>query len=285
MDEGKKLVIITGCDSGMGLGLARRMAGMGFHVLASYVEGTPPAISTGVTLHRMDLRKTGSIESFAAKAIGMLQGGRSLHALVNNAGIAMGGPVENLSPAVFRDVMQVNFFGLVELTRLMIPCLKRDRAMVVIHGSMAGRIALPFLAPYAASKFAIEGFTDSLRRELAPFGVRTVLLETAGVATPIWSKARNMDIGSFNSVYRKSLDLFLERFVDAGNQGLDQEVAARRICGIIMKRNPRPRYIIGKSVILSRLEMMIPATLMDMVLARLFSMDYGRGDQDAGHKN
>lgn len=273
-DNKRSLVVITGCDSGMGKDLARVCVSNGHPVCISYIDGDPFPGQDGVFSYRMDLRDETQITSFADKCSRLLSDGYRLHALVNNAGIALGGPVENLPLSVFREVMDVNFFGIVSLSQKMMSFIIRDRSLLVIHGSMAGRIALPFLAPYAASKFALEALADSLRRELSPLGVKTVLLETAGVATPIWKKARDMDMSLFDPKYNASLNLFLEKFVDAGNYGLDPVIAARRIYGIMMRKNPAARYIIAKSVPVSRIELFLPVRLLDRVLAKLFGMNY-----------
>lgn len=274
-DNSRKMVVITGCDSGMGKNLAELCLAKGHPVCISYCEVDPLPGESGLFSYKMDLRDETQIIAFADECTRVASMGYKLHALINNAGIALGGPVENVPMRIFRDVMEVNFFGLVNLTQRMIPLLIRDRGTLLIHGSMAGRIALPFLSPYASSKFALEGLADSLRRELSPLGIKTVLLETAGVATPIWKKARNMDINIFDPKYLPSLNLFLEKFVDTGNLGLDSMVAAQRIYHIIMKKNPRARYIIAKSVLLSRMEMIIPSRILDRILAKLFGMNYG----------
>ncbi len=260
----------------MGKDLAWECVSNGHPVCISYLDADPLPGHDGVFSYRMDLRDETQITSFADKCSRLLSGGYVLHALVNNAGIALGGPVENLPLSIFHEVMDVNFFGIVSLSQKMMGFLVRDRSRLVIHGSMAGRIALPFLAPYAASKFALEALADCLRRELSPFGIKTVLLETAGVATPIWKKAHNMDMSLFDPKYHASLNLFLEKFVDAGNYGLDSVIAARRIYRIMMKKNPAARYIIAKSVPVSRIELFLPAHLLDRVFAKLFGMDYGK---------
>jgi len=171
--------------------------------------------------------------------------------------------------------MEVNYFGLVSLTGKLLPQLIRYRGRILINGSMAGRIALPFLGPYAASKFALEGYADSLRREMRPFGVQVTLLETAGVATPIWNKAKKMKPADYPAVYRKSLRLFMRNFIEDGNRGMDQRAAAQRIFDILVSKRIKPRYIIAKSVIVSRLESRIPDRLFDRICVRLFGMDYG----------
>lgn len=273
-DNRNSLVIVTGCDSGMGMELAQLLVNRGFAVLASYLEENIFHCTENLFTHRLDLRDEESIMSFTAYAGGIIDRGFNLYALVNNAGIAKGGPVESIPLAMLREVMEVNFFGLAAVTREMIPYLIQSRGRIIIHGSMAGKIALPFLSPYTASKAALEGYTGSLRRELNPLGIKTVLLNTAGVATPIWNKAREQDMSMMHSRYRESLKQFREKFIDAGNSGLDQHIAAEKILRIIMKKNPAPRYIIARSRLVSKLELMIPEKLFDLIVKKLFSMNY-----------
>jgi len=270
----KNLVIITGCDSGIGEALAGLLIEKNCTVLISYLEKNPFPPADNLYSCRLDLLEQGSITSFTEYAVKLLAGGMKLFALVNNAGIAKGGPVENISLEIFREVMEVNFFGLAALTQKMIPSLIVSRGKLIINGSMAGRIALPFLAPYAASKFALEGFTDSLRRELNPLGINTILLNTAGIATPIWKKSKNQNIELTNTKYRKSMKEFREKFIETGESGLDPRKAAEDIFRIMMKENPAPRYIISKNRLISRLELMIPDRLFDYIVRKLFSMDY-----------
>ena len=269
------LIIITGCDSGIGKALTGLLLEKNFSVLISYLEKNPFPPADNLYACHLDLREEKSIVSFADYARNLIACGMSLFSLVNNAGIAKGGPVENVPLSLFREVMEVNFFGLVALTKEMIPSLILSKGKLVIHGSMAGRIALPFLSPYTSSKFALEGFTDSLRRELNPCGVKTVLLNTAGVATPIWNKAKVQDISNIDRKYLGSLKEFREKFIETGNSGLDSLIAAKKIYRIIIKKNPAPRYVIAKSRIVSKLEMMIPARIFDFIVRKLFSMDYG----------
>ncbi len=270
-----KLAAITGCDSGIGRALAGIFAGAGYTVILSYLEQNPFHQKSNMIAHRLDLRNDASINSFATLVNRYCSEGHSLEYFINNAGVALGGPFENLPLGIYRTVMEVNFFGLVALTQKIIPCLIRNRGRLVIHGSLAGRIALPFLSPYTASKFALEGWCDSVRRELNPFGVRTILLETAGVATPIWNKALNQDSSFADQKYSESLRVFREKFIAGGARGMDTEKAATRIYRFITKKGPRDRYIIAGNRILSWIETLVPGRLLDSLVVKMFSMHYG----------
>jgi NAD(P)-dependent dehydrogenase (short-subunit alcohol dehydrogenase family) len=117
-------------------------------------------------------------------------GDTPLAGLVNNAGIAVAGPLEFIPVDEFRHQLDVNVVGQVAVTQAFLPALRRARGRIVNMGSIGGRVALPLLAPYAASKFALEAITDSLRRELRPWGIQVSIIEPAAIATPIWDKSR-----------------------------------------------------------------------------------------------
>jgi len=129
----------------------------------------------------LDVTDAGQIREAAA-------GIEELHGLVNNAGIAIAAPLEFLPPDELRRQLEVNVIGQLAVTQAFLPALRRARGRIVNIGSIAGRSALPFLGAYAASKFALEAITDSLRVELAPFGIEVSVVEPGTIATPIWSK-------------------------------------------------------------------------------------------------
>ena len=188
----------------------------------------------------------------------------------------MGGPVEDLPVKIFRQVFEVNFFGLISLTQKAIPQLIKDRGRIIIIGSMAGKIAMPFLSPYSASKFALEGFSDSLRRELLPFGVKAVLLEPGGIATPIWSKAKTQDISFIGEKYLHSMKKFEEKFIDPNLKAMSPNKAALKIFRIIGKKHLKSRYLIAENKVSAYLPLLIPVKLFDSLVLKLFDMNYGK---------
>ena len=270
-----KLAVITGCDSGLGKSLGEVMLNEGFAIVVSHLDQNPFPESSKTFPCHLDLRNEDEIESFARFVRKYLQKGYQLEYLINNSGIALGGPIENLPLKVIREVFEVNFFGLISLTQKLIPDIIEAKGRIIIIGSMAGRIALPFLSPYVSTKFALEGFSDSLRRELNPFGVKTILFEPAGIATPIWNKAKKQDISFADNKYKESLKIFENKFIDQGNYGMSPRIAAGQIFKIIQKENPKARYVISKSKLSSCLQLFLPDKLLDSIVAKLFSMDYG----------
>ena len=145
---------------------------------------------------------------------------------------------------------------------------------MIIVGSAAGRVALPYFLPYCSSKFAGVALADSLRRELAPLGVRVILAEPRAVASPIWTKTfADMEQKVFPSAgkrYEKEIRRGAEYFVKGGQSGLSPEKAAAMIADILEKTKPGPRYIISKNRALVRLQALVPAKHADRIIARLF---------------
>jgi short-subunit dehydrogenase len=272
MGNSESLIVITGTDSGIGKSLAGVFLENGYSVLATYLE--KPGVKKAVNI-QVDLNKSGDIAKLEKKVSELTAAGKRLSCLVNNAGIALGGPIEDTPLDIFRKVFEVNYFGLVSLTQRLLPHIIESKGMIIIHGSAAGRVAVPLLSPYVSTKYALEGFTDCLRRELLPHGVKTVLLETGGVETPIWEKALKQDISFVSPKYRKSMDSFKKRFIQV-KKGLTAEQAARKIFNILKEKNPRPRRIIAKSNLRERLIRSLPDRLLDGAFKKMFGMDYGQ---------
>lgn len=273
--KSRGLIVITGCDSGVGKSLVTVLLQMGYTVVQSYLDQNPFEYTPNVYSQKMDLRKPDEVNDFCRYVKDLCQGAKKLEAVIANAGVALGGSIENLPMSIYRECFEINFFGAVEIIQALIPELIRDQGKIMIHGSMAGRIALPFLSPYASSKFALEGFCDSLRREMNPFGIKTILLESAAIATPIWNKAKNQDISFVDEKYLKSLYLFRNKFIEGGNSGMDMEVAALKIGEILNVKNPKPRYIISKNKASSKVLLLLPSILLDIAVAKMYEMDYG----------
>jgi NAD(P)-dependent dehydrogenase (short-subunit alcohol dehydrogenase family) len=270
-----KVAVITGCDSGIGKSLVPLFINAGFMVIISFLERNPFEGTRNIIAGKLDLRDERQIITFAALIDRYCREGSSLDYFINNAGVALGGPFENIPLDVYRAVFEINFFGQVSLTRKIIPYLIKSRGRLVVNGSMAGRIALPFLSPYTASKFALEGWCDSIRRELNPFGVRTILLEPGGIATPIWNKALEQDSSFADEKYRASLQKFREKFIMTGNDGMNTDNAAEQIYSFITRKKPGARYIIARNRFVSFMETLIPDSLLDALVKKMFSMYYG----------
>ncbi|CAF5161007.1 unnamed protein product, partial [Rotaria sp. Silwood1] len=183
-----KYVLISGCDSGFGHGLAIELDKQGFNVLAGVylpdnVTVLREKLSSKATVFRLDITKQEDIDS-AFELVNKKT--KVLHALVNNAGIAILGNIDWASMEDMRKVMDVNYFGHVAMTKKFLPLLiaKRDSRVVNIC-SVAGYLASASMSAYCASKYALESFSDCLRREMVPWGLRVSIIEPAFMRTPI----------------------------------------------------------------------------------------------------
>jgi len=186
--------VVTGASTGFGAAIARHLAERGFRVFGTVrrAEDEVALARDGVTPVRMDVTDTASIMR-ARGEVERALGTAPLMALVNNAGIPAAGPLELFPLDELRQILEVNLIGAVAVTQAFLALLKASRGRIVNISSVAGRGALPFLGPYAASKFGLEAISDSLRRELLPFGVRVIVIEPGSFKTAIWSKVEAMD--------------------------------------------------------------------------------------------
>jgi NAD(P)-dependent dehydrogenase (short-subunit alcohol dehydrogenase family) len=175
-----RTAVVTGASSGIGQACAVRLARAGWRVLAGVRrEGDAP---DGTEELLLDVTDPEQIRGAAERV-------DELHGLVNNAGIALGSPLELVPVDQLRHQLEVNLVGQVAVTQALLPALRRAKGRIVFMGSIAGRSALPFLAPYAASKHALEAVADSLRLELKPFGIPVSIVEPGSIRTAIWSRS------------------------------------------------------------------------------------------------
>ena len=199
-----------------------------------------------------DVTDEAAVSTTAADVRTKLAGER-LAGLVNNAGVAVAGPLLELSVAEFRHQIDVNLVGVVITTKAFAPLigtdpqLKGDPGRIINIGSVSGRNAVPFLAPYAASKFALEGLSESLRRELLPFGIDVIVIGPGAVATPIWSKAEQIDITPhINTPYATGLERLRNHMLSLGKQGLPPEQIGEAVLHALTAAKHKVRYAVSR---------------------------------------
>jgi NAD(P)-dependent dehydrogenase (short-subunit alcohol dehydrogenase family) len=212
------------------------------------VRAESPDRITPVTL---DVTDAATIESSAA-TVREAAGERGLAGLVNNAGITVQGPLEFLPLDDLRRQFEVNVVGQVALTQAVMPEIRAATGRIVNMGSVGGRVAHPFLGPYNSSKFAIEAITDSLRKELRPWGIHAVVVEPGSMATEIWDKgARGADdllekLGPRGrELYGDALEKVRETAVKMGKRGGSPDKVAKVVETALTARRPRTRYLVG----------------------------------------
>jgi len=188
-------ILVTGASTGIGLACVELLAQQGHTVFAGVRKQTDAdslsaRLSKNVVPVIVDVTSADQMVA-AAAIIEEHVRGTGPHGLVNNAGIAVGGPLEHLPLDRLRDQLEVNVVGQVAMTQAMLPLVRRANGRIIFVGSVNGRIGTPMMGAYVASKFALEGLTESLRLELAPWGIKVVLIEPGSVKTEIWDKGRS----------------------------------------------------------------------------------------------
>jgi NAD(P)-dependent dehydrogenase (short-subunit alcohol dehydrogenase family) len=249
-------VVVTGASSGIGRACALRLDALGFRVFA----GTRGA-EAGDALRReasdrlipisLDVTDAESIRAAAAE-IGHIVGAAGLAGLVNNAAIAVAGPLELVPPAWIREQLEVNVIGPMAVAQALIPLLRPGPGpgRIVNVGSAAGRVSPPLLGPYSASKFALSALNDSLRVELRPWGIDVVLIEPGIVMTPIWEKMlrraedlRRRLAPRSEDLYGPAMDRFRQVVENVRGAGPDDVAAA--VARALTARKPKARYRVG----------------------------------------
>jgi NAD(P)-dependent dehydrogenase (short-subunit alcohol dehydrogenase family) len=257
----------------MGAATARELARRGFHVLAGVRRESDAVRLAGATNLEpviLDITRDDHVAALAERVAG-----ERLTALVNNAGIAVNAPVETLPIAEWRQQFEVNLFGQVAVTQALLPALLANRGRVVNISSIGGRVAMPTYGAYAGSKFALEAMSDALRREVAPQGVRVIVVEPGGVQTEMARRgtdaAHRLAAGMTDEQsarYGRLMRAIVSHSAAFTRDGLPAEKAALVIARAVTDRRPRTRYTIGRdAAVLTRLSRVLPDRLLDRMLA------------------
>jgi NAD(P)-dependent dehydrogenase (short-subunit alcohol dehydrogenase family) len=262
-----RTALVTGASSGIGQACAVRLASAGWRVLAGVRRAGDAPEGTEEVL--LDVTVPEQIRA-AAGLVDQLEG------LVNNAGIAIAAPVEFVPPEELRHQLEVNVVGQVAVTQAFLPALRRTRGRIVFMGSIAGRSALPFLSPYAASKHALEALADSLRLELRPFGIHVSIVEPGTIKTAIWARsAKRADEliagsdGELGELYGERIAAFREIALKRGAAGAPAEKVAKVVLEALTAERPHTRYLIGRDARLRAGFERLPDRLRDRIYERV----------------
>jgi NAD(P)-dependent dehydrogenase (short-subunit alcohol dehydrogenase family) len=247
-------VLITGASTGIGQATVLRLAASGWTVLAGVRkpdDGDALLAAGGerIVPILLDVTEAAQIAQAAGRVGEIAPGG--LDALVNNAGIGYGGPLELTPIGDLRNQFEVNVLGPVALTQAMLPALRRARGRIVFVSSIGGRVPMAFTAPYAASKHAIEAIGDALRVELRSSNVQVALVEPGSVATPIWDKSRAQGEGldvpaELTDQYGHVKAAMSKVLLDTERRGVPPEQVAQTIEQALTARRMKARYLIGR---------------------------------------
>lgn len=255
-----KTALVTGASSGIGAACAVLLAQRGWRVLAGVRRAGDAPDGTEEVL--LDVTDEEQIRAVA----GLVE---ELHGLVNNAGIAVASPLEFLPAEDFRRQLDVNVVGQVAVTQAFLPALRRAKGRVVFIGSIAGRSALPFLGPYAASKHALEAVADSLRVELRPFGVAVSIVEPGSIKTPIWTRDRPDPPPEGMKLYGERITAFRQIALKRGAAGAPPESVAKVVEDALTADRPHTRYLVGRDAKLRAGFERLPDRLRDRIYERV----------------
>jgi NAD(P)-dependent dehydrogenase (short-subunit alcohol dehydrogenase family) len=278
----QELAVVTGASTGIGAATARELARRGFHVLAGVrSDRDADAIRRpGIEPVIIDITNPDHIRALAIRVNDDPQG-RAVRALVNNAAIQANVPIEVFAIDEWRRMFEVNLFGHVAVTQALLPALLDSSGRVVNVSSVGGKVAMATYGPYAATKFALEAVSDSLRRELAPFGVEVVVVEPGAVRTEMLGRA----IAAANELvpamtpdhgrrYGALMQAVNTQAATSTNSGLPADAAAVVIANAITARKPRTRYTVGREAALIRVVRFLPDRALDRILAAALRPHY-----------
>ncbi|CAG7641969.1 hypothetical protein PAESOLCIP111_04289 [Paenibacillus solanacearum] len=256
LEHETKIALVTGASSGFGLLTSVALAQQGYRVIAAMrnpdnrgpllEQAGQAGVADRLEVARMDVTDHGTVHAVVADAI--RKHGR-IDALINNAGYAAGGFVEDVPMEAWRAQMETNVFGLIAVTRAVLPHMRKQGFGTIVNvSSVSGLMAFPGYAPYSASKFAVEGFSEALRLEMKPFGIRVVLIEPGAYRTDIWRKGFDAIHVSEASPYRGLLDKVLAYSRKTSETAPDPSEIARRIVKIVRSPKSRFRTMSGQGV-------------------------------------
>ena len=271
--------VVTGSSSGIGEACTVKLARAGHRVLAGIRRESDGerlvAQAESIIPVPLDITDQSQIDDLVV-CLGDL-GETSIAGLVNNAGVARGGPLEFLPIDDWRDQFEVNLFGQIAVTKALLPLLRHRRGRVVFIGSISGRVSTPLLGPYGASKHAIEAVAESFREEVRPWGIAVSVVEPGAVRTPIWSKGRHDADEIEARLPDEAHALYGDAFADLRRAIDGQErtaIPADRVAAVVERaltgKRPRYRYLVGPDAqgagVLDRL---LPDRAMAYVTRRL----------------
>lgn len=267
-----RTVVVTGASTGIGRACAQRLTAGGWRVVGTVRRDADAEAlrALGVEPLWLDVTEKASVASLAAAVEALAPGG--LHGLVNNAGVAVPGPLETLALEELRYQLEVNVVGQVAVTQALLPLLRPARGRIVNVGSVGGLSVLPFAGAYCASKFALEALTDALRMELSPWGLEVVIVEPGSVATPIWTKALGTDVPAAAArLYGPQLEAVRIALGQTAAGGVAPAAVAAVVARALTARRPRTRYLVGRMAYLRAALRLLPDRLRDRLILRRLS--------------
>jgi len=275
-----KSVVVTGVSTGIGWGTVKILIQKGFRVFGSVRKAQDAArlrreFAENFSPLMFDVTDEPAVQAAAQQVREQLHG-ETLFGLVNNAGIAAPAPLIHQSTNDFRHQLEVNLVSVLIVTKAFVPLLGGDRSLrgkpgrIVNISSVGGKFGGPFLGAYAASKHGLEGFSESLRRELMLYGIDVIIVGPGSIATPIWDKAEEADISLYaNTDYAESAQRLQKYMIEDGRKGYPPEKVGEVVWQVLTTPKPRVRYsVVPGSSIRRVIQMLLPKRVVDNIIAR-----------------
>ena len=278
--ETQQAVVVTGASTGIGKAIALALDASGFCVFAGVrkeADGEELRREAGpcLTPVLLDVTDDSSIAR-AVETVAKLANGR-LYGLVNNAGVGLGGPLELVPITKTRELFEVNVIGLLAVTKAFLPLLRKAHGRVVNIGSLAGILAMPGASSYAASKFAVQAITDSLRVELEPFGVQVTIVDPGAIESALWEKGRAQKKAILEAAPQELMDLYAplieigKRLGEHPRDILPASCVADDVVQALTSKKPKVRYLVGPGPKKASRLARMPVRLRDWLLRRFMS--------------
>jgi len=275
-------VLVTGASTGIGRATALRLDASGWRTFAG-VRREEDAASLreagSARLVPLILDVTVPEQVAAAAARIEAEGGGGLDGLVNNAGVAVPGPLETVPLDDLRHQLEVNLVAYVAVTQALLPQVREAEGRIVFVSSIGGRIAFPFGGPYHASKFATEAIGDVFRQELRPWGLKVAIVEPGSIDTPIWErgqrKGEEIEANSPRTglLYGAAIEKFRKVIEDTAERGIPPEKVAKAIAHALEAKRPKARYLVGLDAkVQARLKPLVPTSVFDRIVARTLGL-------------
>jgi len=264
-----KWILITGASTGIGHACTEYLASKGYKIYAGArkkIDLKELDALKNVKALKLDVTQQETVD----EAVNIIKNtSNSLFALINNAGIALAGPLMDISVSEIRSQFEVNLLGVHRVTQAVFPFLLESQGKIFMMSSNSGFFAAPFFGPYNASKFALEGYSDSLRRELSLFKVDVIILEPGRINTPIWDKGRALLDKFKGSMFEKYARGLGEYAIKQGKEdSLDPKEVAEVIYEALIDEKPKTRYLVVPDKFRNKLLKILPDRTIDKILAK-----------------
>ena len=263
-----RTILVTGAASGIGQSVASFLAERGHEVVA--VDLSPIDASEGILPIQADITNAENLRNVVKQ---LESAGKDLYGIVHCAGIARAGPLVEVDEKDIWDILRVNMVGMAIVTKAFFPMLQGSQGRIITVSSLSGRITSPFMGPYCISKYAVEAYSDALRRELDPLGIKVSTIEPGKILTPLIEKNRRMfeeGLSKVSPTFRSRALRFVARDeIRVQKNGLPAEIVAQKVFHALFSKKPKIRYLIVKHPLRTKLLLSLPDRMLDRMFRKI----------------